>query len=173
MRQFAFACGYTAASIRERIYAQEADKAGGAMAGILLYTADSDSEGTLGGLVSRGKDLGAHISDALAAMRYCASDPLCAEHTLAGEITLVLSLPHFHGQEEYLSTPWQGYSICPLVRWWVGRWRPRRMRSWSNTRCSAICNAVVPSQDCCIIRIAGASTPAQATSRRELTQQWS
>ncbi|MGH2507083.1 MAG: DrmB family protein, partial [Ktedonobacteraceae bacterium] len=94
MRQLTLACGYTAASIRERIYAQEADKAGGAMAGILLYTADSDSEGTLGGLVSRGKDLGSHILGALEALQYCASDPLCAEHTLASEITLHGSACH-------------------------------------------------------------------------------
>jgi hypothetical protein len=52
------------------------------MAGILLYTAAPDSEGTLGGLVSLGepKTLGRHLDQALESMRLCASDPLCAEH---------------------------------------------------------------------------------------------
>jgi hypothetical protein len=52
------------------------------MAGILIYTAAPDSEGTLGGLVRLGEPqvLGRHIRCALQAMTLCASDPLCAEH---------------------------------------------------------------------------------------------
>jgi hypothetical protein len=82
MRQFCLECGYTAASIRERIYAREPQEDGGPMAGILLYTAAPDSEGTLGGLVSLGepKTLARHIEQALEQIRLCASDPLCAEH---------------------------------------------------------------------------------------------
>jgi hypothetical protein len=88
MRQLTLECGYTAASIRERIYAQSADKEGGAMAGILLYTAASDSAGTLGGLVSLGKNLGFHIFEALEDLQNCASDPLCAEHISLEDQTL-------------------------------------------------------------------------------------
>ncbi|HEX4206816.1 MAG TPA: DUF1998 domain-containing protein [Ktedonobacteraceae bacterium] len=88
MRQLALESGYAAASIHERIYAQEPEAEGGAMAGVLLYTAASDSEGTLGGLVSLGEKLGAHIEGALEAMRYCASDPLCAEHVRLEDDTL-------------------------------------------------------------------------------------
>lgn len=90
MRQLTLECGYAAASIRERIYAQESTGSGGAMAGILLYTAASDSEGTLGGLVSLGNPdpLGWHIQGALDAMQYCASDPLCAEHNSHEDRTL-------------------------------------------------------------------------------------
>jgi hypothetical protein len=82
MRQLALECGYTSASIRERIYAREADLPGGPMAGILLYTAAPDSEGTLGGLVRLGepRELGRHLDQALEHSRLCASDPLCAEH---------------------------------------------------------------------------------------------
>jgi hypothetical protein len=60
------------------------------MAGILLYTAASDSEGTLGGLVSLGKPelLSWHIYGALEEMQRCASDPLCAEHTSREDNTL-------------------------------------------------------------------------------------
>ncbi|MBD2450098.1 DUF1998 domain-containing protein [Nostoc sp. FACHB-152] len=83
MRQMALECGYNAASLKERIYSKRPEEEGGPMAGILIYTAAPDSEGTLGGLVSLGepKTLGYHIDQALEQMRLCASDPLCAEHT--------------------------------------------------------------------------------------------
>ena len=82
IRQFAIECGYTTASIRERIYSRPPGGDREPMAGILLYTAAPDSEGTLGGLVALGdpKALGRHLDQALEAMRLCASDPLCAEH---------------------------------------------------------------------------------------------
>jgi hypothetical protein len=82
IRQFAMECGYTTASIRERIYSHAPSGDKEPMAGILLYTAAPDSEGTLGGLVARGDPavLGRHLDQALEAMRLCASDPLCAEH---------------------------------------------------------------------------------------------
>jgi hypothetical protein len=82
IRQFAIECGYTTASIRERIYSRAPGGDEEPMAGILLYTAAPDSEGTLGGLVALGdpKVLGRHLDQALEAMRLCASDPLCAEH---------------------------------------------------------------------------------------------
>ncbi|MDY0167606.1 MAG: DUF1998 domain-containing protein [Thermoguttaceae bacterium] len=81
IRQLAVECGYTAASIRERIYSRPVGE-GSPMAGVLIYTAAPDSEGTLGGLVSLGEtdSLGRHLDQALEAMRLCASDPLCAEH---------------------------------------------------------------------------------------------
>jgi hypothetical protein len=54
MRQLTLECGYTSASIRERIYSLHPEHEDGPMAGILLYTAAPDSEGTLGGLVALG-----------------------------------------------------------------------------------------------------------------------
>ena len=82
MRQLALECGYSAASIRERIYARLPDEDGGPMGGLLLYTSAPDSEGTLGGLVALGEPeaLERHIAGALEAMGLCAGDPLCAEH---------------------------------------------------------------------------------------------
>jgi hypothetical protein len=82
MRQIVLDCGYTAASVRERLYSRESGEEGGPMTGILLYTAASDSEGTLGGLVELGDPLtlGRHLQQALESMRLCASDPLCSEH---------------------------------------------------------------------------------------------
>src|SRR6266700_4915560 len=52
--QLALECGYTAASIRERIYSFYTEHEDGPMVGILFYTAAPDSEGTLGGLVGLG-----------------------------------------------------------------------------------------------------------------------
>lgn len=88
MRQLSLECGYAAASIRERIYAKDPEDEDGPMAGILLYTAAADSEGTLGGLVYQGKELGYHIGGALEEMERCASDPLCAEHIRLEDGTL-------------------------------------------------------------------------------------
>nr|WP_268812104.1 DUF1998 domain-containing protein [Aphanizomenon flos-aquae] len=83
MRQMAIECGYNAASLKERIYSKRPQEEGSPMAGVLIYTAAPDSEGTLGGLVSLGepKKLGYHIDQALEQMQLCTSDPLCAEHT--------------------------------------------------------------------------------------------
>ncbi|MFN6166947.1 MAG: DrmB family protein [Pseudanabaena sp.] len=87
MRQLAIECGYNAASLRERIYAQVATSDRQAQAGLLIYTAAPDSEGTLGGLVYLGEAprLNHHIHQALESIRICTSDPLCAEHDPAGD----------------------------------------------------------------------------------------
>ena len=91
IREFALDCGYASSSIRERIYSRSGPEP---MAGILLYTAASDSEGTLGGLVSLGEPerLSHLLTNALSSARICTSDPTCAEH-LAGE----LRDEHLHG----------------------------------------------------------------------------
>jgi hypothetical protein len=82
MRQLTLECGYSAASLRERIYSQTPEAESGPQAGLLIYTAAPDSEGTLGGLVKLGepKTLGYHINQALEQMKICTADPLCSEH---------------------------------------------------------------------------------------------
>jgi len=80
IRELALECGYNAASIRERIYA---DTTGDSpQAGILIYTAAADSDGTLGGLVDLGRpeNLGRLLEQALNRSKICSSDPLCSEH---------------------------------------------------------------------------------------------
>jgi hypothetical protein len=75
IRTIALECGYSSASLSERIYA------GPDRAGILIYTAVPDAEGTLGGLVSLG-DAGplTRIVDRARRDAFrCSSDPLCAE----------------------------------------------------------------------------------------------
>ncbi len=85
IRQLAIECGYTSASITERIYSRNPSD-GDPMAGVLIYTAAPDSEGTLGGLCALGEPekLGRHIRRALDRMSLCASDPLCSEHMVGG-----------------------------------------------------------------------------------------
>lgn len=74
IRSVAFRCGYPASSIRERIYVEEAG------VGILLYTASSDAEGTLGGLVQQGRRLDEHLDRAIRSATLCSNDPVCSEH---------------------------------------------------------------------------------------------
>ena len=94
IRELALECGYNAASIRERIYGQvDGDYR---MAGILIYTAAADSDGTLGGLVELGKpeNLGRLIQQALSRAEICSSDPLCSEHGPEMDRSLHLSACH-------------------------------------------------------------------------------
>ena len=80
MRALALDCGYSGASIRERIYAST--EKGREMSGVLLYTASPDSEGSLGGLIDLGtpERLGGLLQDAIRDVTRCSSDPLCASH---------------------------------------------------------------------------------------------
>lgn len=79
IRQLTLACGYSSASLRERLYA---DRALG-MAGVLIYTASTDSDGSLGGLERQGHTarIGAIVNDAIRAMVWCSNDPLCIDDT--------------------------------------------------------------------------------------------
>ncbi len=81
IQEISHEAGYAAASIRERIYTR-APSEGAPMAGVLLYTAAPDSEGTLGGLVALGAPdrLGSLIEGAMERARICTSDPFCATH---------------------------------------------------------------------------------------------
>jgi Domain of unknown function (DUF1998) len=81
IRELALECGYTASSIRERLYSASGSDVE-QMAGVLLFTAAPDSEGTLGGLVSLGEPehFGPLLGQALERAQLCSSDPLCSEH---------------------------------------------------------------------------------------------
>ena len=89
-------CGYPAASIRERIFVDEASarseqhvpraSAPGERSSndrryaLLLYTASPDAEGTLGGLVQEARRIEDHLMYALRTAALCSNDPVCAEH---------------------------------------------------------------------------------------------
>lgn len=80
IRRLAFECGYASASLRERIYCKTPME-GSPRAGILIYTAAGDAEGTLGGL-SRQAEANRLTSTMLTALQdaaWCSTDPICME----------------------------------------------------------------------------------------------
>lgn len=84
IRQLSFESGYGTASLRERIYARPGDA--GHQAGVFVYTAAGDAEGTLGGLAHQGASsrLAETLLRLLEAGAWCSADPLCAEHGARG-----------------------------------------------------------------------------------------
>jgi hypothetical protein len=78
--QLVFECGYSTASLRERLFVSSDPEA--PMAGFLIYTAAGDSEGTLGGLVRLGNPelLGPMLQRALSRASWCSADPVCSEN---------------------------------------------------------------------------------------------
>lgn len=82
--------GYPASSLRERLYVGEGQ------AGILVYTASSDSAGSLGGLAAlAGTERFANvIHNAVGSARWCSSDPVCAESEGSGADNLCLAACH-------------------------------------------------------------------------------
>lgn len=83
IRQLCLEAGYSSSALRERIYS---DRGAQKMAGLLIYTASSDSEGSLGGLVDQaGPDrFGPVLLDALREAELCAQDPLCGGGEIGG-----------------------------------------------------------------------------------------
>lgn len=78
--QVSLECGYPSSSIRERIFAIP-----DVGYGILLFTATSDAEGTLGGLVQVGRRIREHMRDSLELGELCSNDPVCAQHDPANQ----------------------------------------------------------------------------------------
>lgn len=78
IRQLSLDCGYTTASLRERLYVDEGKQD---MCGLLIYTATPDADGTLGGLCRQARpgSLANLVDRAIAASQWCSSDPLCVE----------------------------------------------------------------------------------------------
>lgn len=78
--QLALDAGYPASSLRERLFV------GTDMAGILVYTASSDSAGSLGGVASMAdpERLSVALSEAEDRLAWCAADPVCIESDGSG-----------------------------------------------------------------------------------------
>ncbi|GAA4996913.1 hypothetical protein GCM10023335_07140 [Streptomyces siamensis] len=78
--EWSLEAGYPAAALRERLYAAVD------MAGVLVYTATSDSAGSLGGLVAQGEPelLDRTVRSAVHRAEWCSSDPLCMETEASG-----------------------------------------------------------------------------------------
>ncbi|MET9023071.1 DUF1998 domain-containing protein [Actinopolymorpha sp. NPDC004070] len=94
MRRLAFDSGYSSASLQERIYAnsERPDRT----AGVLIYTAAGDAQGTLGGLVRLGSPdkLIPLLVAALDEADVCSNDPVCIESDRQGSSSLNLSACH-------------------------------------------------------------------------------
>lgn len=79
MNAMSLECGYSAASLGERIYCAPATDPT-PMAAILIMTGSSGAEGTLGGLVEQGRRIETHLRRAKDMGRLCSNDPVCASH---------------------------------------------------------------------------------------------
>lgn len=93
--QLSFECGYSIASLSERLYCAEQED-GKQMAGILIYTASGDSEGTLGGLVRQGRSdaFPKILRKAIGKAKTCSNDPVCIMSHGQGRDSLNLAACH-------------------------------------------------------------------------------
>lgn len=92
IKQLSFECGYSIASLRERIYSSELAE-GKEMSGIFIYTASGDSEGTMGGLVRQGRPdtFPQLFIKAIETGMTCSNDPVCSLSQGQGRDSLNLS----------------------------------------------------------------------------------
>jgi hypothetical protein len=75
IQELVVACGYTAASLSERVFASKDH------AGVLVYTASASSDGTMGGLVAmaRPEAFTKVFETMLEKARWCSNDPICMD----------------------------------------------------------------------------------------------
>ena len=79
VREAAAVCGYSLPSLRERLYV---DSRGGVdRTAVLIYTAEGDAYGTLGGLVELAEagKLEALLDRAITRAQWCGADPVCMD----------------------------------------------------------------------------------------------
>ena len=91
INQLALQAGYTASSLRERIYSKPNQS------GVLIYTAGTDSAGSLGGLAALAtpRKIRTILLGALETARWCSADPVCIESGVRGLDSLNLAACHF------------------------------------------------------------------------------
>ena len=92
MRQLEIECGYSLTELKERIYFDNDEK----MAGLLIYTASADSQGSLGGLVRTIKPnfFEKLFANAIENSYICFNDPICIESKGQGHSGLCLAACH-------------------------------------------------------------------------------
>jgi hypothetical protein len=93
MKQLSLQCGYSSASLRELLYVGDGARD---MAGLMIYTATSDSDGTLGGLQRQGEAgrMRSTLLEAIRGSEWCSSDPLCIGGYLAATEAANLAACH-------------------------------------------------------------------------------
>lgn len=99
MRQISDQCGYSLASLKEKIYSNFYDQKDESinMNGILIYLATPDSDGSLGGLISIAEDviqLERIVDNMLEKALWCSGDPLCINATEQGLLSLNYAACH-------------------------------------------------------------------------------
>ena len=93
IEQWSLECGYPSSSLRERLYVDDE------MAGVLIYTATSDSQGSLGGIIGMAKG-GRFINsfqEAISRSSWCSNDPVCIESGPNGFANANLGVCHSCG----------------------------------------------------------------------------
>ena len=128
IRELSFESGYAAASLSERIYCCLEKET--PMAGILIYTAGGDSEGTLGGLVHQGYSdcLPRIFEKATKSAKICSNDPMCVSSSGQGRDSLNLGACHSctllseTSCEEYNVFLDRGIVVGTLVNESIGYW---------------------------------------------------
>jgi hypothetical protein len=93
MSELTLECGYSSASLKERLYVSEGKNG---MAGVLIYTGTTDSEGTLGGLEMRGRGdlIVPTIESAIRKLSWCSADPVCGEGLAAAPDSFSIASCH-------------------------------------------------------------------------------
>lgn len=89
IRELSNLCGYSSASIKERIYSTyQGDSK--IMSGILIYTSTSDSDGSLGGLTEQAKpnNFNRLLKSLHERGKWCSSDPVCYNSKEQGFMSL-------------------------------------------------------------------------------------
>jgi hypothetical protein len=86
--------GYSTSSMAERIYVNNLNEK--KMSGLMIYTADADGEGSLGGLVRLGEPLNLNLifRNAINKNSWCSSDPICSEYGIQGSTMSNLAACH-------------------------------------------------------------------------------
>ena len=95
IRQIVKECGYSEASIKERIYSTYPGREK-QMAGILIYTSSTASDGSLGGLVRMSKNeiMDKVLRNMIDEAQWCSADPLCIESMAQGVNSLNYAACH-------------------------------------------------------------------------------
>lgn len=93
MGQLTLDCGYSSTALRERLYVRSGERS---MAGLLIFTATTDDDGTLGGLQRQGdpERIGRTVEAAIRSQAWCSSDPLCIEDMMAPADGMTLAACH-------------------------------------------------------------------------------